>query len=145
MSRDPSIGVAIRADCSRLDRDRRERFLSRALFQGFHAIQTYRLAHASGAAAAATSPLLQSLSRRSSRPNPSSGEIGADSSRSRDGVVIGATAVIETTYHAARVTLGGRQGRGDRTQGARGVDRAGAQIFGISRSSLRVIAAGSCD
>jgi serine O-acetyltransferase len=154
VARDPSIGVAIRADLlAVLDRDPAcNRLLEPVLyFKGFHAIQTYRLAHALWRSGRSDFALcLQSLSAQVFQTDiHPAARIGSGFFLDHaTGVVIGATAVIEDDVSMLHgVTLGGSgKAGGDRhPKVRRGVlIGAGAQIFGnIEIGACALIAAGS--
>lgn len=114
MARDPAFGEALRADLSAvLDRDPAcTRLIEPALyFKGFHAIQSYRLAHALWRSGRSDLALwLQSLSsaRFQTDIHPQA-RIGAGFFLDHaTGVVIGATSVIEHNVSMLHgVTLGG--------------------------------------
>ncbi len=151
---EPDCGVALRADIAAvLDRDPAcNRLLEPALyFKGFHAIQTYRLAHAMWRRGRSDfAMLLQSLSAQTFQtdihPAASIGKgLFLDHAT---GVVIGATAVVEDDVSMLHgVTLGGSGSRGGERHPKvrRGVlIGAGAQILGnIEIGACALVAAGS--
>ncbi len=153
-ARDPAIGAAIRADLlAVLDRDPAcNRLLEPALyFKGFHAIQTYRLAHALWRSGRSDFALcLQSLSAQIFQTDiHPAAKIGRGFFLDHaTGVVIGATAVVEDEVSMLHgVTLGGSgKTAGERhPKVRRGVlIGAGAQILGnIEIGACALIAAGS--
>jgi serine O-acetyltransferase len=153
-ARDPSIGVAIRADLLAVaDRDPACQRLMEPLlyFKGFHALQTHRLAHALWTAGRKDFALyLQSRSSSAFQTdiNPAA-RIGKGVFLDHaTGLVVGATAVIEDDVSILHsVTLGGTgHERGDRHPKIRhGVlIGAGAKIIGnIEIGHCSRIAAGS--
>lgn len=154
LSRDPSIAEAFRADLlAVLDRDPAcTRLIEPALyFKGFHALQTYRLAHAAWKNGRSDFALcLQSLSSQTFQTDiHPAAEIGKGVFIDHaTGVVIGSTAVIEDDVSMLHgVTLGGTgKMRGDRHPKVRhGVlIGAGAKILGnIEIGHCALIAAGS--
>jgi serine O-acetyltransferase len=154
LARDPSIAEAFRADLlAVLDRDPAcTRLIEPALyFKGFHAIQTYRLAHAAWKNGRSDFALcLQSLSsQRFQTDIHPAAEIGKGVFMDHaTGVVIGSTAVVEDDVSMLHgVTLGGTgKMRGDRHPKVRhGVlIGAGAKILGnIEIGHCALIAAGS--
>jgi len=154
LSRDPSIGEAFRADLSAvLDRDPAcTRVIEPALyFKGFHALQTYRLAHAAWKGGRSDFALcLQSLSSQTFQTDiHPAAEIGKGVFMDHaTGVVIGSTAIVEDNVSMLHgVTLGGSgKMRGDRHPKVRhGVlIGAGAKILGnIEIGHCALIAAGS--
>ncbi len=153
-ARDAEIGAAIRADLlAVLDRDPAcNRLLEPVLyFKGFHAIETYRLAHALWRSGRSDFALcLQSLSAQIFQTDiHPAARIGRGFFLDHaTGVVIGATAVIEDDVSMLHgVTLGGSGKRGgERHPKVRhGVlIAAGAQILGnIEIGACALIAAGS--
>jgi serine O-acetyltransferase len=154
LSKNPFIGEAFRADLAAvLDRDPAcTRLLEPALyFKGFHALQTYRLAHAAWKSGRSDFALcLQSLSSQTFQTDihPAS-EIGKGVFMDHaTGIVIGSTAVVEDNVSMLHgVTLGGSgKMRGDRHPKVRhGVlIGAGAKILGnIEIGECALIAAGS--
>ncbi len=154
LARDPAMGAAIRADLlAVLDRDPAcNRLLEPVLyFKGFHAIQTYRLAHALWRSGRSDFALcLQSLSAQIFQTDiHPAARIGRGFFLDHaTGVVIGATAVIENDVSMLHnVTLGGsgKTGGERHPKVRRGVlIGAGAQIFGnIEIGACALIAAGS--
>jgi serine O-acetyltransferase len=154
LSRDPSIGEAFRADLSAvLDRDPAcTRVIEPALyFKGFHALQTYRLAHAAWKGGRSDFALcLQSLSSQTFQTDiHPAAEIGKGVFMDHaTGVVIGSTAIVEDNVSMLHgVTLGGSgKMRGDRHPKVRhGVlIGADAKILGnIEIGHCALIAAGS--
>lgn len=154
ISRDPSLGEAIRADLTAVvDRDPAcMRFIEPLLyFKGFHAIQTHRLAHAMWKAGRTDFALwLQSRSSEVFQTdiNPQA-RIGKGIFLDHaTGLVVGATAIIEDDVSILHgVTLGGTgKATGDRHPKIRhGVlIGAGAKIIGnIEVGHCARIAAGS--
>lgn len=151
---EPDFGAALRADIAAvLDRDPAcRRFLEPALyFKGFHAIQTYRLAHALWRRGRSDfALLLQSLSAQIFQTDIHPGaRIGAGFFLDHaTGVVIGSTAVVEDEVSMLHgVTLGGSGSVGGERHPKvrRGVlIGAGAQILGnIEIGSCALVAAGS--
>jgi serine O-acetyltransferase len=154
LSRDPSIGQAFRADLAAvLDRDPAcTRLIEPALyFKGFHALQTYRLAHAAWKYGRSDFALcLQSLSSQTFQTDihPAAAIGKGVFIDHATGVVIGSTAVVEDDVSMLHgVTLGGSgKMRGDRHPKVRhGVlIGAGAKILGnIEIGHCALIAAGS--
>lgn len=152
--RDPSIADAFRADLlAVLDRDPAcTRLIEPALyFKGFHAIQTYRLAHALRKRGRSDFALcLQSLSSQIFQTDIHPGaKIGKGFFLDHaTGVVIGATAVIEDNVSMLHgVTLGGTgKAGGDRHPkvGHGVLIGAGAKLLGpIEIGCCALIAAGS--
>jgi serine O-acetyltransferase len=151
---EPDFGVALRADIAAvLDRDPAcRRYLEPALyFKGFHAIQTYRLAHALWRRGRSDfALLLQSLSAQVFQTDiHPAARIGKGFFLDHaTGVVIGSTAVVEDDVSMLHgVTLGGSGSAGGERHPKvrRGVlIGAGAQILGnIEIGACSLIAAGS--
>ncbi|MGA8172175.1 MAG: serine O-acetyltransferase [Methylocystis sp.] len=154
VARDPVAAAAIRADLlAVLDRDPAcNRLLEPVLyFKGFHAIQTYRLAHALWRGGRSDFALsLQSLSAQIFQTDihPAASIGHGFFLDHATGVVIGATAVVEDDVSMLHgVTLGGSgKSSGERhPKVRRGVlIGAGAQILGnIEIGACALIAAGS--
>jgi serine O-acetyltransferase len=151
---EPDFGVALRADIAAvLDRDPAcRRYLEPALyFKGFHAIQTYRVAHALWRRGRSDfALLLQSLSAQVFQTDiHPAARIGKGVFLDHaTGVVIGSTAVVEDDVSMLHgVTLGGSGSAGGERHPKvrRGVlIGAGAQILGnIEIGACSLVAAGS--